>query len=440
MRIIILFLGLTFFSTHVIGQIKVKQVFNVKKLVQETFGGKDIEIVDVKVKGRKRAFGHFVDKGVLHMHEGVILSTGKAKNANGPNNSTSKSTRNRTKGDHFLRKIAKVKTYDAAIVEIKFIPKSTYISFNYVFASEEYIEYSHSVYNDVFAFLLKAKRGRAKNLAHIPNSKSIIAVNKINHEKNAEYYINNSHLFGEPKAKLVDTVVKISNHKKYVIVYRYKIEQAITQEPSHPIQFDGFTKVLQAKSKVKPGKVYTLKIMIADAGDRILDSGVFIEKGSFNSHDSESFKYGTLAKNEDYYYEIDTIQTIDLEEEIDTVIDDLQPPICTDHKLSFYFEKNKTECDVKMKTINSIRAFLNENTASYIVIYGYTDSKGNEAYNKGLSEQRVKYIQDALISAGCTPEQIKQMEGKGEAMFLYSNETKQGRDKNRRVEVILKCP
>ena len=49
------------------------------------------------------------------------------------------------------------------------------------------------------------------------------------------------------------------------------------------IQFDGFTTVLTASALVQCGETYHIKIAVADAGDNILDSGVFIEAGSFSS-------------------------------------------------------------------------------------------------------------------------------------------------------------
>jgi len=51
---------------------------------------------------------------------------------------------------------------------------------------------------------------------------------------------------------------------------------------SPPMSFDGRTAVFTAMSPVIPGETYTIKLVIADASDTALDSGVFIEAGSFN--------------------------------------------------------------------------------------------------------------------------------------------------------------
>src|SRR5690606_6939180 len=49
-----------------------------------------------------------------------------------------------------------------------------------------------------------------------------------------------------------------------------------------PISFDGRTAVFTAQAPVNPGETYHIKLVIADALDNALDSGVFIEAGSFN--------------------------------------------------------------------------------------------------------------------------------------------------------------
>ena len=69
------------------------------------------------------------------------------------------------------------------------------------------------------------------------------------------------------------------------------------------VQYDGFTAVLQAKIAVSPCDTYHLKMVVSDVGDGILDSGVFIEKGSLSSRDiqlssiaSSSF-FNSLVEN-----------------------------------------------------------------------------------------------------------------------------------------------
>src|SRR5690606_15673266 len=91
-----------------------------------------------------------------------------------------------------LTKLAKANTYDAVVLEFDFIPVSEWISFRYVFASEEYMEYVNRGFNDVFAFYLSGFEIKEPiNLATVPGTREIVSVNSINHQKNANFYIDN---------------------------------------------------------------------------------------------------------------------------------------------------------------------------------------------------------------------------------------------------------
>ena len=67
---------------------------------------------------------------------------------------------------------------------------------------------------------------------------------------------------------------------------------------------------------------------------------------------------------------------------------------------------------------------------------GHTDGKGSVAYNQKLSEQRAKAVYDYLIERGVAPERI-QAEGRGESQPIDTNDTEEGRQNNRRVEIEI---
>ncbi|OOF02319.1 hypothetical protein BZG79_14270 [Salinivibrio sp. MA427] len=67
-------------------------------------------------------------------------------------------------------------------------------------------------------------------------------------------------------------------------------------------------------------------------------------------------------------------------------------------------------------------------------IVGHTDSQGPAAYNQTLSEERAQVVADVFLDAGIAAERLTVM-GKGESAPTASNETADGRAKNRRVEV-----
>jgi len=100
-------------------------------------------------------------------------------------------------------------TNDAAVLEFDFVPTQSTISFQYVFASEEYNEYVDQ-YNDVFGFFVNSQ-----NIALIPGSSDPVTINNVNNGDNPQYYRDND--YGD-----------------------------FSQNTPYPTQFDGFTSVLQA--------------------------------------------------------------------------------------------------------------------------------------------------------------------------------------------------
>jgi OOP family OmpA-OmpF porin len=69
-----------------------------------------------------------------------------------------------------------------------------------------------------------------------------------------------------------------------------------------------------------------------------------------------------------------------------------------------------------------------------VIAIGHTDSIGSDAYNQKLSVRRAESVKAYLVSKGVEPNRIY-TEGKGEKQPVASNKTKDGRQKNRRVEI-----
>ncbi|HEX2567761.1 MAG TPA: OmpA family protein [Burkholderiales bacterium] len=69
-----------------------------------------------------------------------------------------------------------------------------------------------------------------------------------------------------------------------------------------------------------------------------------------------------------------------------------------------------------------------------VIAIGHTDSIGSDAYNQKLSVRRAESVKSYLVSKGIEPNRVY-TEGKGEKQPVASNKTKEGRQKNRRVEI-----
>lgn len=88
------------------------------------------------------------------------------------------------------------------------------------------------------------------------------------------------------------------------------------------------------------------------------------------------------------------------------------------------------------KRIERLAGLLNFVPDIRIDINGYTDEIGGEAANRALSEKRANRVKGILVTAGVDPERIKVF-GKGETNFVASNQTAEGRAKNRRIEIVF---
>ena len=88
--------------------------------------------------------------------------------------------------------------------------------------------------------------------------------------------------------------------------------------------------------------------------------------------------------------------------------------------------------------LTKLQQVLREYPDAPVTIAGHTDSRGNDASNQRLSEERATAVQEYLMAnmSSLTPDQINAV-GFGESRPLASNETEQGRAQNRRIDVTI---
>ena len=217
--------------------------------------------------GTVNGIGYFNKNGsTFPFDEGVVLSTGNAASTPGPNTTILGDGTNAWPGDPQLNAIILAATGDpmnsqnASKLEFDFVPIINTLSFNFIFASEEYGTFQ-CLYSDAFAFLLtNVATGVTTNLAVLPNTTIPISVVTIR---------NNLYNNGCASA-----------NQQYFGNY-YDVPNG--QNPlGAPINFNGMTVPLTASSPVIPGQLYHIKLVVADRQDTAYDSAVFIEGGSFN--------------------------------------------------------------------------------------------------------------------------------------------------------------
>lgn len=245
-------------------------------LVQNVLLGPGVTVSNIFYNGNPSAIGFFDGSATnLGINSGIVMTTGTIVNnglgPHGPNNSGSSGVDIGSPGSGLLSGlIGGAQTFDAATLEFDFVPYSDTVRFRYVFGSEEYPEFAppnNSGFNDVFGFFISGPGiAGVQNIAQLPGGGGVVSINNVNAITNSAYFINN----GDGN-------------------------QAPQNGSSFYIQYDGFTKVLEAVGRVQCGKTYHLILSIADVGDGIYDSGIFLEANSLSSKTPVDITY-TLSQ------------------------------------------------------------------------------------------------------------------------------------------------
>jgi OOP family OmpA-OmpF porin len=99
----------------------------------------------------------------------------------------------------------------------------------------------------------------------------------------------------------------------------------------------------------------------------------------------------------------------------------------------FDFDKSVIKPDGKNK-LDDLSQKIRAINLEVVIAIGHADWIGSDAYNQKLSVRRAESVKAYLVSKGVEPNRIY-TEGKGEKQPVASNKTKEGRAKNRRVEI-----
>lgn len=247
-------------------------------LIQNYFANNGIVVTNTTYTGDEASLGLFNNADPnIGIEDGIALSTGFLENifsVNCNNNASGISLCNNAGNngvasndssggsDSDLSNISGVSVSDASIIEIEFIPQSDSIEFTYLFASEEYENYTCSSFNDIFGLFLSGPgisgpySNNATNIALIPGTNLPVSINTLN----------------GGIASGVAANCDLSNSQFFV----NNISAGLG------IEMNGLTVSLKASAAVVPGQIYKLKIAIGDGGDDILDSSILLQVNSFH--------------------------------------------------------------------------------------------------------------------------------------------------------------
>ena len=273
MRIVTLFF-LVFSVLNVRAQLEITNAntppFTPENLISNVFLGEGVEVTNINFGGDNEAVGFFTNgTDAIGIDRGIILSTGYAQTLGtdaggelfGSNFASTNLEIDGPNDPDLATLTAPFGSNDVQIYTLQFVPTSDTVRFRYVFASEEYPEFACTSFNDAFGFFISGPgisgpfQNGAENIALIPGTDIPVTINNINGDEPG----NNC-----PEPQFPELFVTNNN------------------QGTQPT-YDGFTRVFTAMAVVTPCETYTLKIAIADAGDSIYDSAVFLEARSFGT-------------------------------------------------------------------------------------------------------------------------------------------------------------
>ena len=211
--------------------------------------------------------------------QGLIISSGSPIHFNNQTSDGKSTEFQNIVTDNDLRNyLSNQYVYDACSISFEFrcTGGSNYIptvSFDYVFASEEYYEYANSAFNDAFAFFLNGE-----NIARLPTTETstdVVSINNVNYAVNVEYFHGNDPGLNQDGSGA-----------------GYDPPGVPTTVWYQTVEADGLTSKLTAKGNPRSDLVNdgwnTMKLVVADVGDQKLDSWVLIEGGTFSCAEFKS--------------------------------------------------------------------------------------------------------------------------------------------------------
>jgi PKD repeat protein len=321
----LLFLPLAFFLfTTLHAQLFVDTAYTADQMIHAFFDSSGVSVSNVTYTGTPASIGFFEgSQSNIGLNAGLLITTGKAVNAVGPNDTESKGTAMNIPGSAWLDALLPpgtfAFTFDASVIEMDVVPTTDTLCFQYVFASEEYQEYVNSQFNDVFAFLVEGPGlplgdsiWVAPDTSYVTDDSNcwtcvdtlIIQVDTIcwpipgtildtcvvftdtltewctydtTCVPGIDTVIYPGYYYFSPGgvniAEIPGTNLPVSINSLNQFV---NTQYFIPNDGGLTVQYDAFTTPLWAKLPVQSGQTYHVRIAIADVGDGVFDSGVFL--------------------------------------------------------------------------------------------------------------------------------------------------------------------
>ena len=254
-------------------------IYSTENLITNVFLGDGVEVTNIEYSGTNNSVGFFSNgTNDVGINRGIIMSTGLATSAASPDGATSSGETSGPTTDIYLNSIASG-LRDLSSYSITFIPVSDTLRFRYTFASEEYPEFACTNFNDIFGFFIY---GDGINGPFPNNAENIALIPELSDPSGLTFTdlpvtINNVNP-GTPGSS-GGTTANCSPPNGSLAFSDYYNDNS----GSATCTYDGILDVFTAQVIVTPCEEYTIVLSIADVGDAMFDSAVFLEAKSFGT-------------------------------------------------------------------------------------------------------------------------------------------------------------
>jgi gliding motility-associated-like protein len=232
----------------------------------QAVAGSGVNVTNATINCGANAAGTFSFSGSnLGLTGGILLTTGTASDAANPGNYLCSVNNGNNFSDPDLTAIVPTANLDVCVLEFDFVPTCDSLKMAFVFGSEEYPQGVNLQYNDAFAIFLTGPNPSggtytAQNIATLPNG-TPVSIHNVNAATNSAYFHNNY------------------------------------TTPNNNVAYNGYTIPVTSVTSVAPCSTYHVKFAIADAGNALYDSGVFISNNTLSCQSPAVLTANTTASS-----------------------------------------------------------------------------------------------------------------------------------------------
>ena len=330
-------------------QIVIDANLNAQELIQNhlignpNFPASNFSMVNGNQFAGPNSVGYFTNNVTdFQFGNGIVLSTGNVLEIPGPNTSLLSTPGFNWPGDIELSNLTNSPDlFNASSLQFDFVADVSAVTIDFLMASEEYDGSSECQWADIFAIILtNTITGISENLAVIPGTDTPITTTTVHGmttscgTSNEDYFDRYNHTNAAPSFPAEDSAINLN----------------------------GQTKIFVVISDLIVGDTYTVKIAIADEGDSVWDSALFVRNGSFGAYPEVAQAPNDIVIEDT---DNDGVELFDLTVNEDLMLGDIDGAV---YHFSFYYFRTLSDAENNMNPIPYPETYTNTDAIEDIYV------------------------------------------------------------------------